>query len=87
MLSDKMLCLLSGEIETNAFSFANPVYSPTAVAPAPAEGTSEPFPESVTSEPSSALRTPRPSYKVEDVVFESPERPTSWRAFKRNNFL
>ncbi|KAH9637222.1 hypothetical protein HF086_016244 [Spodoptera exigua] len=72
-----------GEIETNAFSFANPVYSPTAGAPVPAEGAVEPFGDGVTSETSSALRTPRPSYKVEDVVFEAPERPTSWRAFKR----
>ncbi|XP_059053856.1 equilibrative nucleoside transporter 4 [Achroia grisella] len=69
------------EPETSAFSFANPVYSPTATAPAslasPPSGT-EP-----TISPSVALQTPRPSYKVEDVVFESPERPTSWRAFKR----
>ncbi|KAL0822560.1 hypothetical protein ABMA28_004602 [Loxostege sticticalis] len=67
------------ETENNAFSFANPVYSPTAAAPAPVSppGASEP------STSPSALRTPRPSYKVEDVVFESPERPTSWRNFKR----
>ncbi|KAL4707697.1 hypothetical protein ACJJTC_014878 [Scirpophaga incertulas] len=68
-----------GEAETNAFSFANPVYSPTATMPAPIspQALSEP-----TTSPS-ALQTPRPSYKVEDVVFEQPERPTSWRAFKR----
>ncbi|XP_022830447.1 equilibrative nucleoside transporter 4 [Spodoptera litura] len=72
-----------GEIETNAFSFANPVYSPTAGAPVQPEGAVEPFGDGVASETSSALRTPRPSYKVEDVVFEAPERPTSWRAFKR----
>ncbi|CAB3251553.1 unnamed protein product [Arctia plantaginis] len=72
------------ETETNTFSFANPVYSPTAVASVPAgESAAEPLPENVAFEQSSALRTPRPSYKVEDVVFESPERPTSWRAFKR----
>ncbi|KAL0871964.1 hypothetical protein ABMA27_004406 [Loxostege sticticalis] len=67
------------ETENSAFSFANPVYSPTAAAPAPVSppGASEP------STSPSALRTPRPSYKVEDVVFESPERPTSWRNFKR----
>ncbi|KAL4719537.1 hypothetical protein ACJJTC_001821 [Scirpophaga incertulas] len=64
-----------GEAETNAFSFANPVYSPTATMPAPIspQALSEP-----TTSPS-ALQTPRPSYKVEDVVFEQPERPTSWR--------
>ncbi|KOB73285.1 Equilibrative nucleoside transporter 4 [Operophtera brumata] len=37
------------------------------------------------SEPSGSpsAASPRPSYKVEDVVFEPPERPTSWRAIKR----
>ncbi|KAJ0178310.1 hypothetical protein K1T71_006133 [Dendrolimus kikuchii] len=67
----------AGHVETeNAFSFSNPVYSPTAPAPiAPTEGE--------VASPSGALRTPRPSYKVEDVVFEPPERTTSWRAFKR----
>ncbi|XP_028170214.1 equilibrative nucleoside transporter 4 [Ostrinia nubilalis] len=61
------------ETEGSAFSFANPVYSPTGAA-----GAQSPAPSSPP-----ALRTPRPSYKVEDVVFEPPERPTSWRAFKR----
>ncbi|CAG9793845.1 unnamed protein product [Diatraea saccharalis] len=68
----------TAETENKSFSFANPLYSPTAPAPAPVS------PPSV-SEPSaspSTLRTPRPSYKVEDVVFETPERLTSWRAFK-----
>ncbi|CAH2244363.1 jg25314 [Pararge aegeria aegeria] len=66
----------------NTFSFSNPVYSPTATAPvplvSPPPSVSEP-----SASPSAILRTPRPSYKVEDVVFESPERPTSWRNFKR----
>lgn len=60
----------------NAFSFSNPVYSPTAAVPAAS------VERDITS-PAGALRTPRPSYKVEDVVFEPPERLTSWRAFKR----
>ncbi|KAG6459437.1 equilibrative nucleoside transporter 4 [Manduca sexta] len=65
-----------GEGETNTFSFSNPVYSPTAPTAPIAEG--EP-----SSASPSALRTPRPSYKVEDVVIESPERPTTWKALKR----
>ncbi|XP_013190869.2 equilibrative nucleoside transporter 4 [Amyelois transitella] len=69
------------ETESSAFSFANPVYSPTAAAPAPLA--SPPPASEPSASPTAALRTPRPSYKVEDVVFESPERPTSWRAFKR----
>ncbi|XP_028039041.1 equilibrative nucleoside transporter 4 [Bombyx mandarina] len=65
------------EGESSKFSFANPVYSPTATNPAPiAEG--EP-----SSGSPSTLRTPRPSYKVEDVVTESPGRPTTWKTFKR----
>ncbi|XP_049873997.1 equilibrative nucleoside transporter 4 [Pectinophora gossypiella] len=71
-----------GEADTSAFSFANPVYSPTATG-APAPLASPPPSASEPTASPSALRTPRPSYKVEDVVFESPERPTSWRAFKR----
>ncbi|XP_026316750.1 equilibrative nucleoside transporter 4 [Hyposmocoma kahamanoa] len=72
---------VAGGGETSAFSFANPLYSPTATS------ASVPLasPPSL-SEPSaspSLLHTPRPSYKVEDVVYEAPERPTSWRAFKR----
>ncbi|GBP94960.1 Equilibrative nucleoside transporter 4 [Eumeta japonica] len=66
-----------GEGGSNAFSFANPLYSPTAPAPAPTPLVSPPA-----VSPSETLRTPRPSYKVEDVVFETPERLTSWRAFK-----
>ncbi|XP_063623481.1 equilibrative nucleoside transporter 4 [Cydia splendana] len=69
-----------GDIETNTFSFANPLYSPTASAPVPL---STPSASEPATSPPAALRTPRPSYKVEDVVFEAPERPTSWRAFKR----
>ncbi|OWR53787.1 Equilibrative nucleoside transporter 4 [Danaus plexippus plexippus] len=69
-----------GEVE-NTFSFANPVYSPTAAPPIPLA--SPPASVSEMSASPSTLRTPRPSYKVEDVVFESPERPTSWRSFKR----
>ncbi|XP_026499290.1 equilibrative nucleoside transporter 4 isoform X2 [Vanessa tameamea] len=68
----------------NTFSFANPVYSPTASAPVPVPLVSSPPSVSEQSTvPPTTLRTPRPSYKVEDVVFESPERPTSWRNFKR----
>ncbi|XP_041987215.1 equilibrative nucleoside transporter 4 [Aricia agestis] len=59
----------------SAFSFANPVYSPTATLPVALESVSEPR--------SPSARSSRPSYKVEDVVFEAPERPTSWRNFKR----
>ncbi|CAH2091172.1 unnamed protein product [Euphydryas editha] len=68
----------------NTFSFANPVYSPSASAPVPVPLMSPP--PSVSEQPASpsaTLRTPRPSYKVEDVVIESPERPTSWNSFKR----
>ncbi|XP_026731045.1 equilibrative nucleoside transporter 4-like isoform X3 [Trichoplusia ni] len=72
-----------GEIENSAFSFANPVYSPSGAPVPPSEGAVEPFPDTANSETSSTLRTPRPSYKVEDVVYEPPDRPTSWRAFKR----
>ncbi|CAH0398729.1 unnamed protein product [Chilo suppressalis] len=66
----------TAETENKAFSFANPLYSPTAAAPVSPPCVSEP------SACPSALLTPRPSYKVEDVVFDTPERPTSWRAFK-----
>ncbi|XP_053606361.1 equilibrative nucleoside transporter 4 isoform X2 [Plodia interpunctella] len=68
----------TAETESTAFSFANPVYSPEAAAPLASPPSASESPAA-----SAALRTPRPSYKVEDVVFESPERPTSWRAFKR----
>lgn len=80
------MLIVAGGGETSAFSFANPLYSPTATS------ASVPLasPPSL-SEPSaspSLLHTPRPSYKVEDVVYEAPERPTSWRAFKRKlNFV
>ncbi|CAK1586206.1 unnamed protein product [Parnassius mnemosyne] len=69
----------------NAFSFANPVYSPTATIPVTSAPLASPPPSvsEPSASPSAVLRTPRPSYKVEDVVFESPERPTSWRSFKR----
>ncbi|CAF4908460.1 unnamed protein product [Pieris macdunnoughi] len=75
----------TGETD-NAFSFANPVYSPTASGPEPrsSSGASPPPSASQPSASPSALQTPRPSYKVEDVVFEPPDRPTSWRGFKRS---
>ncbi|XP_050352075.1 equilibrative nucleoside transporter 4 [Nymphalis io] len=77
----------TGVVEAeNTFSFANPVYSPTAAAPVPVPVPLASPPASVSEQstlPPTTLRTPRPSYKVEDVVFESPERPTSWRNFKR----
>ncbi|XP_014368858.2 equilibrative nucleoside transporter 4 [Papilio machaon] len=65
----------------NTFSFANPLYSPTATIPVTSAPLASPPPS--VSEASPALRTPRPSYKVEDVVVESPERPASWRSLKR----
>lgn len=73
--------LITVDREGNAFSFANPLYSPTSSAPATLSsppGVSEP-----STSPPAVLRTPRPSYKVEDIVVETNERPTSWRAFKR----
>ncbi|KAJ2944346.1 hypothetical protein O0L34_g18348 [Tuta absoluta] len=69
------------EPETTAFSFANPLYSPTATSAQPPLASPPSISEA--SADTSTLRTPRPSYKVEDVVFEPPERLTSWRAFKR----
>ncbi|XP_073967073.1 equilibrative nucleoside transporter 4-like, partial [Choristoneura fumiferana] len=66
--------------EGNAFSFANPCTRRRQVRPRrwalPRASLSPPLPLRRASHP-------RPSYKVEDIVVETNERPTSWRAFKR----
>ncbi|XP_072947546.1 equilibrative nucleoside transporter 4 [Epargyreus clarus] len=70
-----------GDIETTAFSFANPVYSPTAAVPAPLASPPPSISEPLTSPPIGSAH--RPSYMVEDVVYQSSERLTSWNACKR----
>ncbi|XP_037973296.1 equilibrative nucleoside transporter 4 isoform X2 [Plutella xylostella] len=67
-----------GDAETKTFGFSNPVYSPTSSAPAQPPAT----PPLDAEDSPGVLRTPRPSYKVEDVVHPT-ERHASWSAFKR----
>ncbi|CAG9088061.1 unnamed protein product [Plutella xylostella] len=66
------------DAETKTFGFSNPVYSPTSSAPAQPPAT----PPLDAEDSPGVLRTPRPSYKVEDVVHPT-ERHASWSAFKR----